>query len=67
MAFKVGTKLLREYQGKTHQVLVVENVHPTRGCFFYEGKQYKSLTAIANEITGKKWNGKVFFKCRRHN
>lgn len=64
--FKAGTKLLREYQhrsqgsgacgGKTHQVLT------TSEGFLYESALYKSLTAIANAITGKKWNGKAFFK-----
>ena len=60
ISFKKGTKLLRNYQGKTYQVLVDD------GGFLYEGSFYKSLTAIANTITGKKWNGNIFFKCRQH-
>lgn len=53
--FKVGTKLIRSYKGTTYEVLVVD-----KG-FMYSGKVYKSLSAIAKEITGKNWNGKVFF------
>jgi hypothetical protein len=32
-------------------------------CFHYEldGKQYKSLSAVARAITGTRWNGKLFF------
>lgn len=52
---KAGTKLIREYQGRKHEVTVLE-----KG-FEYNGKKYKSLSAIANEITGTRWNGKVFF------
>ena len=53
--FKVGTKLIRSYKGTKYEVLVVD-----KG-FMYSGKVYKSLSAIAKEITGKNWNGKVFF------
>lgn len=50
-----GTKLLREFRGEKHEVLTLE-----RG-FSYKGQYYKSLSAIANEITGTRWNGKKFF------
>ena len=50
-------QLVREYQGKKHEV----SMHPD-GCFFYGGKQYKSLSRIAREITGTNWNGKLFFR-----
>jgi hypothetical protein len=50
-----GTKLIREFKGRKHEVLVLE-----RG-FEYKGEVYKSLSAIANKITGTRWNGKVFF------
>lgn len=50
-----GTKLVREFKGKRYSVTVV----PTG--FEYNGKKYKSLSAIANEITGTRWNGKKFF------
>ena len=50
-----GTKLLREFKGQKHEVITLE-----KG-FGYKGKPYKSLSAIANEITGTRWNGKKFF------
>ena len=57
------TQLVREYQGKKHEVSIINSSHPN-GCFFYEGKQYKSLSKIAREITGTNWNGKLFFKIK---
>ena len=50
-----GTKLVREFKGKRYSVTVIQN------CYEYNGKKYKSLSAIANEITGTRWNGKKFF------
>lgn len=50
-----GTKLIREFKGKRYSVTVIQN------CYEYNGKKYKSLSAIANEITGTRWNGKKFF------
>ncbi|MGL5721788.1 MAG: DUF2924 domain-containing protein [Brevinema sp.] len=58
--FPDGSKLLRSYQGKTHQVIVQGRL------FVYEGRVYKSLSAIANVITGKKWNGNLFFMRGMH-
>ena len=51
----IGIKLIREFKGKKYEVTVLE-----KG-FEYNGEIYKSLSAIANKITGTKWNGKVFF------
>jgi len=56
---KAGTKLIREYKGEKHEVTALE-----KG-FEYKGKTYKSLSAIANEITGTRWNGKVFFGIKK--
>lgn len=50
-----GTRLNREYRGNS----VVVNVL-TEG-FEYEGRQYRSLSAIASEVTGTRWNGLAFF------
>lgn len=50
-----GTKLIREFKNQKHEVIALE-----KG-FRYNGKSYKSLSAIANEITGTRWNGKKFF------
>lgn len=55
LLFKPGSKLIRSYKGTKYEVLVAD-----KG-FMYSGKEYKSLSAIAKEITGKNWNGKVFF------
>ncbi|MGL4367577.1 MAG: DUF2924 domain-containing protein [Brevinemataceae bacterium] len=46
---------VREYQGQKYEVSIID------GGFFYMGKQYKSLSKIAREITGTNWNGKLFF------
>ena len=52
---KVGTKLIREYKGKEHQVTV------TRTGFEYQGRTFKSLSQIATAITATRWNGPLFF------
>lgn len=51
----IGTKLVREFKGEKYEVQVLENGYE------YSGKIYKSLSSIANYITGTRWNGKVFF------
>ena len=50
-----GTVITKNYKGTKIQVKALE-----RG-FEYNGKMYKSLTAIAREITGAHWNGFMFF------
>jgi len=52
---KPGTRMLREWNGKTHQVTVVESG------FEYEGERYTSLSVIARKITGTRWSGPLFF------
>lgn len=52
---KSGTLLTREFKGQTHVVKVLENG------FEYEGRRHKSLSAIATEIAGARWNGFLFF------
>ena len=56
-----GTRLIREWQGVEHVVTV------TVDGFEWQGRPYKSLSAIARAITGTRWNGWVFFglKSRR--
>ena len=53
---KPGAKFLREWQGKTHEVLILAN-----GQFAFDGKAYRSLSVIAREITGAHWSGPRFF------
>ena len=54
--FVKGTRFCRDWKGKTYEVLVHQD-----GRFEYEGKIYRSLTAVAEKITGTHWNGKKFF------
>jgi hypothetical protein len=51
----LGTRLVRDWHGVGHTATVLD------GGFEYDGKQWRSLTAIANAITGTKWNGPRFF------
>jgi hypothetical protein len=51
----IGTRIVKEYRGKMHEVTVVSDG------FVYAGAVYSSLSAIANKITGTKWNGIKFF------
>ena len=50
-----GTRLIREYQGVEHCVTVRDDD------FEYQGRPYKSLSAVARAITGTRWNGLTFF------
>ena len=55
----VGTVVRRVFDGKTHEVTVcVEG-------FEYEGRKYKTLSAIANQIAGSRWNGFLFFGLKK--
>jgi hypothetical protein len=56
----VGTRLLREWQG-VEQVVTV-----TTAGFEWQGRPYKSLSAIARAITGTRWNGWTFFGLKNH-
>jgi hypothetical protein len=55
---KPGSELVRTWNRKTYRVVVLE-----RG-FAWEGQTYSSLSVIAVEITGTKWNGPRFFGLR---
>jgi hypothetical protein len=50
-----GTRLIREWQGAEHAVMVRDDGYE------YRGAPYKSLSSIARAITGTRWNGWVFF------
>ena len=54
-----GSRLVRVWQGKTHQVTVLENG------YLYEDRIWKSLSAIARHITGTPWSGPVFFGLKK--
>lgn len=52
---KPGTRLVREWNGDTHTVLVhADGVE-------WRGKRYRSLSVVAREITGAHWSGPRFF------
>ena len=57
-ALSPGTRLLREWQGRTHHVTVLASG------FEYDGQSFRSLTAIARAITGTAWSGPLFFGLR---
>ena len=50
-----GTRLMREWNGRMHVVDITEE-----GILF-DGKLYRSLTAVARRITGTHWSGPRFF------
>ncbi len=50
-----GTLLVRSYRGETRQVKVLDDG------FEYDGRLYRTLTAVAKRITGQHWNGFHFF------
>ena len=52
---KTGATLVRQWRGHTHTVLVREDG------FEYDGQRYRSLTVIAEQITGAHWSGPRFF------
>lgn len=54
----IGTQLVRTYKGQKHIVTVLE-----KG-FDYNGQTYSSLSKLAFEITGTKWNGRLFFELK---
>ncbi|XGA08606.1 MAG: DUF2924 domain-containing protein [Wolbachia endosymbiont of Xenopsylla cheopis] len=54
-----GTRLIRQYRGVEHEVIVTDIG------FVYKGQQYKSLSKIAGKITGNSYNGPAFFGMRK--
>lgn len=54
----VGTRLVREWDGAEHTVTVLEDGYE------WDGRKFRSLSAIAKAITGTNWNGFRFFGVR---
>ena len=54
-AFKPGTRLLREWRGNTHEVILLEDG------VLYDGTHFRSLSEVARTITGARWSGPRFF------
>ena len=52
---KPGTRLVREWQGRTYEVVVLDDG------LSWQGTSYRSLSALARKITGTAWSGPLFF------
>lgn len=55
VTLRPGAKLVREWRGEPHEILVLEDG------FQWRGERWRSLTAIACAITGGHWSGPRFF------
>lgn len=60
-SIKPGTRLIREWQGNTHEVTVTDDG------YLYRDRPYRSLSRIAREITGTRWSGPTFFGLTKRN
>jgi hypothetical protein len=58
-ALKPGGRLIREWNGVTHVVDVID------GGFLWKGQRYASLSPIARAITGARWSGPRFFGLKK--
>ena len=54
-----GTRFVRIWKARRHEVLA----HPNG--FEYDGRMFRSLSAVAREITGTRWNGRLFFGLKK--
>ena len=54
-----GTRFVRIWKDRRYEVLAHENG------FEYDGRMFRSLSAVAREITGTRWNGRLFFGLKR--
>jgi hypothetical protein len=57
---KPGTRLVREWQGRIYDVLVLDDG------FSWQNTHHRSLSAIARKITGTAWSGPLFFGLKRN-
>lgn len=58
VSLKPGTRLVREWRGTMHQVVVLETGYE------HDGRHYGSLTQVASAITGVHWSGPRFFNLK---
>ncbi|WP_428062701.1 DUF2924 domain-containing protein [Candidatus Avelusimicrobium fimicolum] len=56
---EIGSKLIRSYCGVKYEVEII-----AQG-YLYKHKTYKSLSGVAKAITGKSWNGNIFFGVKK--
>jgi DUF2924 family protein len=57
---KPGTRLIREWQGRTYEVVVLNDG------LSWQGTHFRSLSAIARKITGTAWSGPLFFGLKQN-
>ena len=55
-----GMRLVREWQGKVHVVLVDED-----GIIRWDEREWRSLSEVARMITGTRWSGPAFFGLKK--
>jgi hypothetical protein len=60
LKYSPGTRLIREWQGQTHEVTILEKGYR------YQGRTYRSLSQVAGNITGTHWSGPRFFGLNKH-
>lgn len=58
-SFRPGSRLVRQWQGKVHCVLVLDDGYE------YDGRRFSSLTQVATAITGTHWSGPNFFGLKK--
>jgi hypothetical protein len=59
ISLRPGTRLVREWRGVTHMVLIhADGIE-------WRGQRYRSLSVVARKITGARWSGPRFFGLRR--
>ena len=59
LAPRPGTRMVRQWQGKLHEVITLESG------FMYDGEKFRSLSEIARIITGTRWSGPAFFGLKK--
>jgi hypothetical protein len=58
-SLKPGTRLVRQWQGRVHHVLVLDEGYE------YDARRFSSLTQVATAITGTHWSGPSFFGLKK--
>lgn len=58
-SLKPGTRLVRQWQGRVHHVLVLDDGYE------YGARHFNSLTQVATAITGTHWSGPTFFGLKK--
>jgi hypothetical protein len=59
ISLKPGTRIVREWHGTMHQIVVLESGYE------HDGRRYNSLTQVASAITRTHWSGPTFFGLKK--